>query len=110
MKTITAREHELILDVRNEGLTSLPPGIFEKDLLITEVLRTVVAVDSNGIGLAFCRGTCLSKAHGLAAGDLVLVPQGAIPITTSGKIRRSSCVEIYQRDGFDRLDASARSV
>ena len=65
MKTITAREHDLILDVRNEGLTSLPPGIFEKDLLITEVLRTVVAVDSNGIGLVFCGGTCLSKAHGL---------------------------------------------
>ncbi|QDX82033.1 hypothetical protein B9N43_12715 [Denitratisoma sp. DHT3] len=36
MKTITAREHDLILDVRNEGLTALPPGIFEKDLLITE--------------------------------------------------------------------------
>lgn len=52
----------------------------------------------------------LSKAHGLAIGDLVLVPQGAIPITTSGKIRRSSCVEIYQRDGFERLDAAARSV
>lgn len=65
MKTITAREHDLILDVRNEGLTSLPPGIFEKDLLITEVLRTVVAVDSDGIQLVFCGGTCLSKAHGL---------------------------------------------
>lgn len=65
MKTITAREHDLILDVRNEGLTPLPPGIFEKDLLITEVLRTVVAVDSDGIRLVFCGGTCLSKAHGL---------------------------------------------
>lgn len=65
MKTITAHEHELILDVRNEGLTSLPPGIFEKDLLITEVLRTVVATDSDGIQLIFCGGTCLSKAHGL---------------------------------------------
>lgn len=65
MKTITAREHDLILDVRNEGLTSLPPGIFEKDLLITEVLRTVVAVESDGIQLVFCGGTCLSKAHGL---------------------------------------------
>lgn len=65
MKTITAREHDLILDVRNEGLTSLPPGIFEKDLLITEVLRTAVAVDSDGIQLVFCGGTCLSKAHGL---------------------------------------------
>ena len=65
MKTITAREHDLILDMRNEGLTSLPPGIFEKDLLITEVLRTVVAVESDGIQLVFCGGTCLSKAHGL---------------------------------------------
>ena len=65
MKTITAREHDLILDVRNGGLTSLPPGIFEKDLLITEVLRTVVAVESDGIQLVFCGGTCLSKAHGL---------------------------------------------
>lgn len=65
MKTITAREHDLILDVRNEGLTPLPPAIFEKDLLITEVLRTVVAVDSDGIQLVFCGGTCLSKAHGL---------------------------------------------
>ena len=65
MKTITAREHDLILDVRNEWLTPLPPCIFEKDLLITEVLRTVVAVYSDGIRLVFCGGTCLSKAHGL---------------------------------------------
>ncbi|WP_409426237.1 AMP-binding protein [Mycobacterium sp. SMC-11] len=63
---------------------------------LTEVRRKVTAA--------------LSKAHGLVSGDLVLVSPGAIPITTSGKIRRSSCVEIYQRDGFDRLDATARSV
>ena len=63
---------------------------------LTEVRRKVTAA--------------LSKAHGLVGGDLVLVSPGAIPITTSGKIRRSSCVEIYQRDGFDRLDATARSV
>lgn len=65
MKTITTLEHDLILDVRNEGLTSLPPGIFEKDLLITEVLRAMAAADCDGIGLIFCGGTCLSKAHGL---------------------------------------------
>jgi len=34
-------------------------------LLVTEVLRTVVAVNSGGIQLVFCGGTCLSKAHGL---------------------------------------------
>src|SRR6201996_1802277 len=31
------------------------------------------------------------KSHGLKVSDLVLVPQGSIPITTSGKVRRSSC-------------------
>jgi hypothetical protein len=65
MKTITAREHELITSVIGEGLTALAEAVIEKDLLITEVLRTVVAVDSDGIQLVFCGGTCLSKAHGL---------------------------------------------
>lgn len=65
MKTITAREHELITSVIGEGLTALAEAVIEKDLLITEVLRTVVAADSDGIQLVFCGGTCLSKAHGL---------------------------------------------
>ncbi|MFV0495910.1 AMP-binding protein [Mycobacterium sp.] len=48
--------------------------------------------------------SAISKAHGLSASDLVLSPQGSIPITTSGKPRRAQCVEIYGRDGFPRLD------
>jgi long-chain fatty acid adenylyltransferase FadD28 len=35
----------------------------------------------------------------------VLVPPGSIPITTSGKVRRSACVEQYRRNEFARLDA-----
>ena len=41
-----------------------------------------------------------------AAADLVLVPRGAIPITTSGKIRRSACVDRYRLDEFSRLDVT----
>ncbi|WP_082933438.1 AMP-binding protein [Mycolicibacterium elephantis] len=47
----------------------------------------------------------VSNAHGLSVGDLVLVPPGSIPTTTSGKIRRSTCLELYQQGGFTRLDA-----
>jgi fatty acid CoA ligase FadD28 len=47
----------------------------------------------------------ISNAHGLGVADLVLVPPGSIPITTSGKVRRSTCVERYQRSEFARLDA-----
>jgi len=48
----------------------------------------------------------ISKSHGLRVADLVLVPPGSIPITTSGKIRRSSCIEFYRQDEFTRLDVT----
>jgi long-chain fatty acid adenylase/transferase FadD26 len=51
--------------------------------------------------------SAISKSHGLRVADLVLVPPGSIPITTSGKIRRSSCVEVYRHDEFSRLDSTA---
>jgi long-chain fatty acid adenylase/transferase FadD26 len=51
--------------------------------------------------------SAISKSHGLRVADLVLVPPGSIPITTSGKIRRSSCVEAYRQDEFSRLDSTA---
>ena len=35
----------------------------------------------------------------------VHVPSGAIPTTTSGKIRRAACAEQYLQDEFTRLDA-----
>jgi fatty acid CoA ligase FadD21 len=46
----------------------------------------------------------ISNAHGLSVADLVLVPAGSIPTTTSGKIRRAACVEQYQQGRFARLD------
>ncbi len=48
--------------------------------------------------------SAVSQIHGISAADLVLVPRGSIPITTSGKIRRQSCVEKYGKQEFDRLD------
>jgi acyl-CoA synthetase (AMP-forming)/AMP-acid ligase II len=51
--------------------------------------------------------SAISQAHGLNAADLVLVARGAIPITTSGKIRRTSCVELYRDGQFTRLDDEA---
>jgi long chain fatty acid CoA FadD26 len=50
--------------------------------------------------------SAISKSHGLRMADLVLVPPGSIPITTSGKIRRSSCIQRYQQDEFTRLDVT----
>jgi acyl-CoA synthetase (AMP-forming)/AMP-acid ligase II len=49
--------------------------------------------------------SAISKSHGVSVSDLVLVSPGSIPTTTSGKIRRQSCVEIYSRNEFARIDA-----
>ena len=51
--------------------------------------------------------SAISNSHGLRVADLVLVAPGSIPITTSGKVRRSACVERYRHDEFERLDVSA---
>ena len=48
--------------------------------------------------------SAISRSHRLDIADIVTVPQGSIPITTSGKIRRSACAERYRHGEFARLD------
>jgi long-chain fatty acid adenylase/transferase FadD26 len=50
--------------------------------------------------------SAISKSHSVRVTDLVLVAPGSIPITTSGKVRRSACVERYRQDEFSRLEAT----
>lgn len=51
--------------------------------------------------------SAISMTHSVRLADLVLVGPGSLPLTTSGKVRRASCVELYRNDGFNRLDVSA---
>ncbi|WP_156687790.1 type I polyketide synthase [Mycobacterium sp. Marseille-P9652] len=48
----------------------------------------------------------ISRAHGLSVADLVLVQQGSIPLTTSGKVRRRDCLQLYMHDQFTRIDGT----
>jgi long chain fatty acid CoA FadD26 len=50
------------------------------------------------------------KLHNLRIDDLLLVTPGSIPITTSGKIRRSSCGQFYLRGEFHRVDGLGVAV
>lgn len=47
----------------------------------------------------------VSRAHGVRVADLMLVAPGSLPITTSGKIRRSTCADCYRSAQFRRLEA-----
>ncbi len=51
--------------------------------------------------------SAISATHGLRVADLVLVPPGSIPFTTSGKVRRSACAQRYRDNEFRRLDVSS---
>jgi HlyD family secretion protein len=73
-----------------------------------EVLRLVregARVERRQAAAAEARGA-RAAADGVraTANDLVLVSPGSIPITTSGKIRRSSCADLYRDGEFNRLD------
>ncbi|MDH6244145.1 AMP-binding protein [Mycobacterium sp. OTB74] len=79
----------------------------EQLVAIIEVKKrgeTDEAIAENLVSLKRDIAAAISQAYGLSAADLVLVPRGAIPITTSGKIRRASCAEQYQQGSFARFD------
>ncbi|COX39079.1 acyl-CoA synthetase [Mycobacterium tuberculosis] len=80
----------------------------EKLVAIIELKKKDESDDEAAERLGFVKRevtSAISKSHGLSVADLVLVSPGSIPITTSGKIRRAQCVELYRQDEFTRLDA-----
>jgi len=88
---------------------SVPDDITEQLVAIIELTRRGASKEEAMLKLRSVKGeatSAISKSHSLRVADLVLVSPGSIPITTSGKIRRSACVERYRSDGFKRLDVA----
>jgi long chain fatty acid CoA FadD26 len=89
---------------------SVPDDLTEQLVAIIELKRRGASAEEAMLKLRSVKRevtSAISKSHSLRVADLVLVSPGSIPITTSGKIRRSACVERYRSDGFKRLDVSA---
>jgi long chain fatty acid CoA FadD26 len=89
---------------------SVPDDITEQLVAIIELKGRGTSAEEAMLKLRSVKRevtSAISKSHSLRVADLVLVSPGSIPITTSGKIRRSACVERYRSEGFNRLDGSA---
>jgi acyl-CoA synthetase (AMP-forming)/AMP-acid ligase II len=87
---------------------AVPDGHTEKLVVIAEVRKRGESHDEVMSRYKAIRGdltSAISNLHGLRVADLVLVDPGGIPITTSGKVRRASCVEQYRKTEFKRVDA-----
>jgi len=85
----------------------IPVDGIEQLAMIIEAKKRGTSDEETMAAFAELKGAvtaAISNSHGIAVSDLVLVAPGSIPITTSGKIRRSSCVEIYERNEFARID------
>lgn len=74
----------------------------------TERLVTIVEMAQGAGELSTLKDdvvAAVSRTHGLQVSDIVVVEPGTIPTTTSGKVRRSACVERHRQGRFVRLDA-----
>ncbi|MCV7078502.1 long-chain-fatty-acid--AMP ligase FAAL26/FadD26 [Mycobacterium szulgai] len=88
---------------------AVPDDITEQLVAIIELKRRGASAEEAMLKLRSVKRevtSAISKSHSLRVADLVLVSPGSIPITTSGKVRRSACVERYRSDGFKRLDVT----
>lgn len=87
--------------VRPEGVATVgvnsPTG--EKVVVVAELQRELLRrADLNNVANSIRR--VVSQDHGLALQDVVLIRPGALPKTTSGKIQRRLCGDLYLSEGF----------
>ncbi len=86
---------------------AIPDGATEKLVAIAEVKPFAGTAEEAAEKIRDLKrrvGAAVRNTHGVRVADLVLVGQGSLPITTSGKVRRSSCAEQYRLDQFSRVD------
>ncbi|NRA80051.1 MAG: AMP-binding protein [Pseudoalteromonas sp.] len=73
-----------------------------KLVVVTEVNRTAVK-KIDPISLIQKISHSIYTQHGIAVNDVVLLPPYKIPMTSSGKIRRSQCKSLYQNGSLKGL-------
>ncbi|WNG88544.1 fatty-acid--AMP ligase [Mycobacterium sp. ITM-2016-00317] len=83
---------------------SVPDGVGEKLVVIAE-LRSQMDPSQLGALKQQLRAV-LSQKHNVHLADAVLVARGALPLTTSGKVRRVTSAQMYQDGEFQRSDVS----
>lgn len=81
---------------------AVPDGTGENLVAIAEVKTPAGSPEFSGTKRLI--GAAIRHSHGLRVSDLVFVAPGSLPVTSSGKIRRSDCAQRYRVGGFDRLD------
>ena len=94
MRALRPQQLELIdALVAQTALGGITAGLLEKDEHLTDALRALFALRLDGMHLAFCGGTSLSKAHGLIErmsedADLKIVLPADAPLLSRTQLRK----------------------
>ena len=94
MRALRPEQIELIdALVAQTALSGITAGLLEKDEHLTDALRALFALRLDGMHLAFCGGTSLSKAHGLIErmsedADLKIVLAADAPLLSRTQLRK----------------------
>ena len=73
----------------------MPGGTGERVVIVAEHARTVPLADIDVPALVRTVRAAVSARHGLRLADVVLVPPGTVPRTSSGKVSRAATRERY---------------
>jgi acyl-CoA synthetase (AMP-forming)/AMP-acid ligase II len=80
-------------------------GPSERVVLVAEVRRSAMRTLDRRKLLAKVR-QAVQDQHDLALADLVLIRQGSLPKTSSGKVQRSRAQQLYQANELTTLDSA----
>ncbi|WP_324666813.1 Putative AMP-binding protein [Mycobacterium canetti] len=84
---------------------SIPDDSGERLVVVAEVKTENAADESSELSsMSKQVRAAISRLHGLRLSDFLLVPPGALPRTTSGKISRAACSRLYRADEFGRIE------
>ncbi len=83
---------------------SVPDEATERLVVIAELKKQIEPAQLESIKQQVT--SAISMTHSVRLSDFVLVGPGSLPLTTSGKVRRASSVELYRNGKFSRLDAT----
>ncbi|WP_046733080.1 fatty acyl-AMP ligase [Streptomyces humi] len=87
------------------GVPGTPDGSGEQVVVVAEHRRAMSLAEIDVPELGRAVRAAVSSRHGLGLADVVLVPPGAVPRTSSGKVSRARTRERYLAGGYAAEDA-----
>ena len=103
LETTIAASHPA-LSSRTCAAFSAPHGDGEELVIVQELTRSALQSTQECVDIRASMREQLVNMHGVSPAAILLVARGTIPRTTSGKVRRGRCRELFEQGTLARQD------